>query len=77
MTAWIAIILLHGNRVKESVEVMTYTVKESNVFLPTMNEKQVNELFNNYILKECIEGAFVRIFILVIFYVYLNLKSKV
>ncbi|CAD1468903.1 unnamed protein product, partial [Heterotrigona itama] len=41
VTACIAMILLHGNRVKESVKVMTYTVKESNVFLPTMNEKQL------------------------------------
>ncbi|KAK1125637.1 hypothetical protein K0M31_005198 [Melipona bicolor] len=58
VTACIAIILLHGNRVEESIKVMTYTVKESNLFLPTMNEKQVNELFNNYIFKKCIEGAF-------------------
>ncbi|KOX79803.1 hypothetical protein WN51_11414 [Melipona quadrifasciata] len=41
VTACIAIILLHGDRVEESIKVMTYTVKESNLFLPTMNEKQL------------------------------------
>ncbi|XP_033343654.1 protein PTCD3 homolog, mitochondrial [Bombus vosnesenskii] len=57
-TACIAAILLHGGRIEESIEVLTYIVKESDLFLPTMNEKQVNELFESYISKECILGAF-------------------
>lgn len=57
-TASIAAMLLHGGRIEESIEVLTYTIKESDLFLPTMNEKQVNELFESYISKECILGAF-------------------
>lgn len=58
--------LLHGGRIEESIKVLAYTTKESDLFLPTMNEKQVNELFDSYIAKECILGAFVRIFIFII-----------
>ncbi|XP_033174927.1 protein PTCD3 homolog, mitochondrial isoform X3 [Bombus impatiens] len=57
-TACIAVILLHGGRIEESIEVLKYIVKESDLFLPTMKEKQVNELFESYISKECILGAF-------------------
>lgn len=58
--------MLHGGRIEESIEVLKYIVKESDLFLPTMKEKQVNELFESYISKECILGAFVRIFIFII-----------
>ncbi|XP_068978689.1 small ribosomal subunit protein mS39 isoform X2 [Bombus flavifrons] len=56
--ACIPTILLHGGRIKESIKVLTYIINESDLFLPTMNEKQVNELFESYISKECILGAF-------------------
>ncbi|XP_071865828.1 small ribosomal subunit protein mS39 [Bombus fervidus] len=56
--ACIATMLLHGGRIKESIEVLTYTIEESDLFLPTMNEKQVNELFESYISEKCILGAF-------------------
>lgn len=57
-TACIATMLLHGGRIKESIEVLTYTIEKSDLFLPTMNEKQVNELFESYISEKCILGAF-------------------
>ncbi|XP_048268623.1 protein PTCD3 homolog, mitochondrial isoform X3 [Bombus terrestris] len=57
-TACIVAILLHGGHIVESIEVLTYITKESDLFLPTMNEIQVNELFESYISKECILGAF-------------------
>lgn len=58
--------MLHGGHIVESIEVLTYITKESDLFLPTMNEIQVNELFESYISKECILGAFVCIFIFII-----------
>lgn len=56
----IAIILLHGDFVKESIEVLTY-INKSDLFISVMNENQINELFDKYISKQCIKGCLVRI----------------
>ncbi|XP_031367472.1 protein PTCD3 homolog, mitochondrial [Apis dorsata] len=52
----IAIILLHGDFVKESIEVLTY-INKSDLFISVMNENQINELFDKYISKQCIKGC--------------------
>lgn len=57
MTACMAIMLLHGGLLKESIEVLQYTVKESHLFIPTIDQQQLNELFEGYISAECIEAA--------------------
>lgn len=67
MVAYIATILLHGDFVEESIEVLTY-INKPDLFIPTINENQINELFDKYISKQCIKGCFVRIFILIIFF---------
>ncbi|OAD52030.1 hypothetical protein WN48_03322 [Eufriesea mexicana] len=58
MMASIALIFLHGDNINESIKVLEYTVKTSNMFIPTMTDKQLNELFEYYISKQCTIGAF-------------------
>lgn len=65
--AYIAIILLDGDFVEESIEVLTY-INKPELFVPTMNKNQINQLFDKYISKQCVKGCFVRIFILIIFF---------
>ncbi|CAK9807450.1 Protein PTCD3 homolog, mitochondrial [Anthophora quadrimaculata] len=57
MTACIAIMLLHGGLLKESIQVLQYTVKESHLFIPTIDQEQLNKLFEGCISAECIEAA--------------------
>ncbi|CAK9824805.1 Protein PTCD3 homolog, mitochondrial [Anthophora retusa] len=57
MIACIAILLLHSGLLKESIEVLQYTIKKSHLFLPTINQQQLNELFEGCISAECIEAA--------------------
>lgn len=53
----IALILLRGDRVEESIEVLKSTAEQSDLFIPTMSQEQVNELFEAYISQQCIQGA--------------------
>ncbi|XP_017796576.1 PREDICTED: protein PTCD3 homolog, mitochondrial [Habropoda laboriosa] len=57
VTGCIAKMLLQGGYSEETIEVLQYTVKELHLFVPTMREKQVLELFDRCILAECIEAA--------------------
>lgn len=65
MTGCIAMLLLQGGRPQESIEVLTSTVKQSHLYIPTMNDTHVNQLFQSCISQQCITGAIVRIFNLV------------
>lgn len=74
--ASIALIFLHGDNVEESIKVLECAVKESHVVIGTMTAHQLNKLFEYYISKQCIIGAFVCIFTLIMSFTYSNLKLK-
>lgn len=50
--------LLHGDFVKESIEVLTF-INKSDLCISVMTERQVNELIDLYISKQCMKGCLV------------------
>lgn len=52
----ISILLLHGDFVKESIEVLTF-INKSDLCISVMTERQVNELIDLYISKQCMKGC--------------------
>lgn len=57
LVANLAIILLHNDFVKESIEILTF-INKLDLFVSMMNRNQINELFDKYISIQCIKGCF-------------------
>lgn len=61
MMGSIVMMLLCGNRINDSMDVLSYTIEQPHLFVPTMTKEQLTKLFESYISKDCITGALVRI----------------
>nr|XP_034179190.1 protein PTCD3 homolog, mitochondrial isoform X1 [Osmia lignaria] len=57
MTGSIVMMLLCGNRINESMDVLSYTIEQPHLFVPTMTKEQLTKLFESYISKDCITGT--------------------